>query len=59
MPHAILNLLAEEERAHKVSITTGKALCHSLDEKLFPLDTSEIKSPKAYIFLSTWQPIHL
>lgn len=37
----ILNLPAENERAHKVSVTTGKAVCRSMDEKLFPLNTSE------------------
>lgn len=50
MTHAILNLLAKDEWTHKVTITTGKAVCHSMDEKLFPLDIPEIKSPKAHIF---------
>lgn len=41
MSQVTFNLLAEDEQAHKVSVTTGKALCPSMDEKLFPLNTPE------------------
>lgn len=40
MSQVFLNLPAEDERAHSVR-HYRKAVCPSMDEKLFPLNTSE------------------